>query len=236
MPIGYLTPNQFTPTSFICGRLRIPNDEKFLAAVMGAILDLTRAYSWEKYGTMEPEQAARLALDMYDDFRLNRNWCMIGAIFPYASATPPPNTLLCDGSIYNRVDYPDLYAALDAAFIIDADSFSVPMLAGYVPIGAGAEIPNWGVLNVGDSGGQYEVTLSEGQMPNHYHTTPPHAHGESIAVPTIINGGIEAPAAAATGSTGITGTASPSTNTAGDSEPHDNVQPFVALNFCIVAK
>lgn len=51
---------------------------------------------------------------------------MLGEIKELAIATIPDWLLLCDGATYDRVDYPDLYTILDAAFIIDADTFRVP--------------------------------------------------------------------------------------------------------------
>src|SRR5574340_253471 len=48
---------------------------------------------------------------MYSAY-LTQDWAMIGAIIPYATATIPANCLACDGALYNRVDYPLLYAAL----------------------------------------------------------------------------------------------------------------------------
>lgn len=232
----FLTPSAPLTAQRVCYRLQIPNDRQFLGAVKTALLFLQDYWRWEPYGTMTPNECTRAALEMYDRFTLDEGWCMLGAIFPFASADTPENTLLCDGSTHNRVDYPDLYAALDTAFIVDADHFVTPDLRANVVVGAGASLGSYGVVIVGDTGGQAEVTLTEGQLASHIHTTNPHTHGESIAIPTIINGGLEAPASSATPSTGITGTASPSTNATGSNEAHDNVQPFMALKYCIVAR
>ena len=49
----------------------------------------------------------------------------IGTTFPYF-ANLPANALECNYTLHNRVDYPDLYAALDASLIADADHFYTP--------------------------------------------------------------------------------------------------------------
>lgn len=55
----------------------------------------------------------------------------IGIIFLFATAAPPADSLACDGVTYLRVDYPELYAVLDPAFITDADHFVTPTLPDY---------------------------------------------------------------------------------------------------------
>lgn len=78
----------------------------------------------------------------------------------YLATEVPAWTLLCDGDIYDRVDYPDLYAALDAAYIIDADTFTVPDLIGRFPLGSVAP---------GDEAGAWDVTLEVENLPAHHH-------------------------------------------------------------------
>jgi len=62
---------------------------------------------------------------------------VIGTVFPYLTVDPPLYCLPCDGSVYLREDYPELYIALDDAFIIDADSFFVPDMRNLTMVGAG---------------------------------------------------------------------------------------------------
>ena len=42
---------------------------------------------------------------------------MLGQVVAYITASPPSNVLPCDGTVYNRVDYPELYAVLDLSLI-----------------------------------------------------------------------------------------------------------------------
>lgn len=65
---GWLTPNNPTPTDYICRRLLIPDDLAFLTAVNGALLDLTYAYNWAQFGTMSPEDAAAAMFTMFTGY------------------------------------------------------------------------------------------------------------------------------------------------------------------------
>ena len=226
----YLTPSLVTPaTEYWCRRLVFPADFDLLIAIKGAILELTKSYNWEKFGTSEPRDIAKLMQVMYDDFVFSGG-CMIGMILPYITVYTPPNTLPCDGSQHDRVDYPMLYHVLPPPLIVDADHFITPDLRDKFFIGAGGEHIAL------TEGGAKTVTLTANQMPVHTHTTQPHVHGESIAVPTIINGGVEAPASAATPGAGTTGTATVIVDDAGGGEAHENRPPFIALPYLVIAR
>jgi len=246
---GYLTPDSFTPTDYICGVLRIPNERYMIAAFMGALSDLCKESSWESFGTMTPSDAAYMCLTVYNQFVKTRGMCMIGAVFPFMSANPPDGCLLCDGSTYLRVDYPDLYAALNSTFILDADHFTVPDLRGVVVVGANSPDSTKVDLVVGATTGVIEQPLTVDQLPAHSHTNAPHnhiltphTHSEGTVLPTVVNGGIEAPAPSATPSIGVTGPASDGITAAsitidstGSGNPHNNVQPSFGLSYCVVA-
>lgn len=155
---------------------------------------------------------------------------LIGAILPHVMASLTGlNMLPCEGSIYNRVDYPLLYEAIDAEFIIDADTFRVPDLRDKFPLAAGDNYP------IGTSGGEETHVLTVGELASHSHTSPPHSHSEIAAASTIINGGLEAPATAATPLPASTGFETVSIDATGDNEPHNNMPPFVAIRWAIVA-
>lgn len=127
------------------------------------------------------------------------------------------NELLCDGSQYDRVDYPDLYDVLDSAYIVDADTFRVPDLAHKVMVGEG---DGW---DVGDTGGAEEHTLTVTEMPSHTHTyTPPtlNIDLESPGAPDIFAAGLGLPTA---------------TSSAGGDGAHNNMQPYEVVTPVIVA-
>lgn len=155
---------------------------------------------------------------------------LIGAIIPHVMASLSDLTMLpCDGSIYNRVDYPLLYEAIDPQFIIDADTFTVPDLRDKFPMSEGDE------FTIGATGGTAEETLTEGQMPSHSHENLPHAHSEVIAVPSIAGVGVDAPVPSSTASAGLTGLESVDIQNTGGGEPHNNLPPYVVVRWAIVA-
>lgn len=146
---------------------------------------------------------------------------LIGLIFPMVTETVPTNCLLCDGATYDRVDYPALYAVLDPAFIVDADTFSLPDLRSRVVVGAG-EGSGLSEYEVGESGGLEGVTLSSGQMPSHQHGI---FTGNGLAVaPGELP--VKIPSLLATDTTDL----------AGGGGAHENRQPFTALNYVVVAQ
>lgn len=154
---------------------------------------------------------------------------LVGLIMPIATGAPPQGTLLCDGSTYLRADYPNLYAALDSVFIVDADSFRVPDLQDMFVRGASDLNPP------GTTGGETEITLTVDQLPSHTHTTQPHAHSEIGAIPTLVNGGIEAPAPSAEPAATTTGFTTVDVDYTGGGEPVRIIPPFFALQYVIVA-
>lgn len=155
---------------------------------------------------------------------------LIGAILPHAMASLTGLTMLpCAGGTYNREDYPLLYAAIDTDFIIDADTFRVPDLRDKFPLGAGDNYP------LGTEGGEEEVTLNIGHLPSHTHSNVPHEHGYISSVSTIINGGLEAPASAAIPFPDLTDAAVIEIDETGGDNPHNNMPPFYALRWAIVA-
>jgi microcystin-dependent protein len=145
---------------------------------------------------------------------------MIGYIIPYVTQDPPPNVLPCDGASYLRVDYPNLYAALDPFFITDADNFTVPDLRGRTVIGAG-DGTGLSSRAVGDEAGEELHQLTTGELASHTH---------SIPLTTSL------PAQAGVGFAGDVTVPIVTSNTgsAGGDQAHNNMQPFYTLNYGVL--
>lgn len=154
---------------------------------------------------------------------------LVGLIMPCITASPPVGTLLCDGSTYLRQDYPNLYAVLDSAFIIDADSFQVPDLRDKFAMGESAAAP------IGTTGGSASLTQTIDQMPAHSHTNAPHTHSEITATPIIVTVGPELPTGSAVPGVGVTGASSIVIDQTGNGHPMDITPPFVAVRYVVVA-
>jgi len=146
---------------------------------------------------------------------------MVGMIVAYMTESPPANVLPCDGSTYLRDDYPVLYEQLDTFFIVDADHFTVPDLRGrtVIGVGSGAGLSSY---NTGDTGGEETHQLSVSELAAHDHTIP--LTTTTLAVePGEVT--VLTPIPIFTSTTGSTG---------GD-VPHNNLQPFYALNYGVIA-
>jgi len=174
---------------------------------------------------------------------------MIGQIIAYVTASPTSNVLPCDGSQYLRVDFPELYAILDTAFIVDADHFRVPDLRGRTVVGAGigtgltSRSPgdNFGAEThslTGDENGTHTHTDS-----GHSHVDLGHTHVDGNAVPTAILIGAGVPAPSAIPAVGVTGVGAAniangfaSIQSSGLGTAHNNLQPSYALNYGLVAR
>lgn len=154
---------------------------------------------------------------------------LVGMIMPICTTDLPQGVLLCDGSTYLRVDYPNLYDAIDASFHIDADSFLVPDLRDRFILGVGAAHAAY------TTGGSFEHVQSAAEMAAHSHTTQPHAHAESAAAPTAIAIGPGVPAPSALPAVSTTGLATVIVDSAGSSAAMDITPPFYALQYVVVA-
>lgn len=155
---------------------------------------------------------------------------LIGAILPHVMADMSGlNMLPCDGAIYLKSDYPLLYEKLDAAYILDADSFFVPDLRDRFPVGAGD------IHAIDEMGGERNHLLTVDEMPLHSHTNDPHAHSEISAIPSLADFGTGAPVPSATPSPSLTGLESINIHNTGGNEPHNNLPPYRAVNWAIVA-
>jgi len=234
--LGWLTPNA-APGDTVCRVLTIPNDPAWIAIVAGALLSLTYPFNFEQFGTATPDDTAQAFAVMFDDFSFNRGVCrVIGEIITWAGASSPdPKWLLCDGVSLVRADYPDLFAVIGTTYgAADGSHFNLPDLRGVVGIGAGTH-PGLSTYALGGRGGEETHTLTTAEAPSHSHADTGHSHAEGSALPTPITIGAGVPAPSAIPSPSVTGLGFASlANTGGDGS-HNNIQPYLALNYLIVA-
>jgi microcystin-dependent protein len=157
----------------------------------------------------------------------------IGEIRLYAGATLPTGWLACDGSTLQVEDYLDLFAAIGAFYGGDGvKTFDLPDMRGRVPLGPGVD--SWGdSYQVGNTGGVESVQLLTQHLPSHTHSfncataagTSPDPTGNLLAT-TPVGSMVyrNTKPTALMNSTAITGTSG---------APHENRQPFLALNYMI---
>lgn len=169
-----------------------------------------------------------------------------GAVTMYAGATAPTGWLFCDGSVVSAADYTDLFAAIGNTHNVGgeaAGSFRLPDLRGRTPIGVGTGA-DLTARTLGAKGGEETHTLSNDEMPVHNHISTVNDPGHYHKDPTW-NGISGTPYEVAQyGTTGFdySKAADTSTNTtgitvdvgfSGGGSAHNNMQPFLALNFII---
>lgn len=218
--------------------LFFPDEVDWLALVSGALLALSDPDAFEPYGTATPEETATAFQVMFDAFSFNQGVCrVIGEIVTIAgiSNPNPGNWLTCDGASLLRTDYPDLFATVGTTFgAVDGTHFSLPDLRGRVPLGTGTGA-GLSTYALGDSGGEENHVLITAETPAHSHTDTGHSHTEGIASPAVGAAIVGVPIPSAIPAVGVTGAGSAALSATGGDGAHNNRQPFIALNYFIVA-
>lgn len=146
---------------------------------------------------------------------------------------PPRGWAFCDGQLMPISQNTALFSLLGTTYGGDGKStFALPDLQGSAPMHPG-QGPGLSLHDLGETGGSESVTLLESEIPSHSHTLRATADAADSSVP--------APTAALAASSGGTLYQSAPDSTlaatalapAGGSLPHNNMQPYLTLNFCI---
>jgi microcystin-dependent protein len=159
----------------------------------------------------------------------------IGEIRPFGFNFPPRNWALCNGQLLPIAQNQALFALLGTTYGGDGSTtFALPDLRGRVPVHAGSSSAA-GTVNLGEQSGVENVTLTTQQLPSHGHGV---AASADLAAAT-------SPAAAVTGAKPRFGAdiyaaagnpvalSNTAVGNAGGSQPHNNMQPSLTINFCI---
>jgi microcystin-dependent protein len=157
-------------------------------------------------------------------------------IFPFNF--PPTGWAFCDGQLLPISQNTALFSLLGTTYGGDGKStFALPDLQGNAPMQPG-QGQGLSLRDLGEQSGTESVTLLQSEMPIHTHGV-----GRALAdlgnVITPVNS-VWAQAAAGRGAAALyidgapTGTVNPqSLNVTGGNLPHQNMQPYLTLNFCI---
>lgn len=148
-----------------------------------------------------------------------------GALMLWLTATAPAGWLLCDGATVPAANYPGLASVLGSS----GGNVTLPDLRGRVPLGVGTATGAAGATNhvLGAKGGEETHDLQLTEIP---------AHDHAVTLSTRRNSaGFGSGALAASDGSGVIVTTAMDVGDNGGGLPHNNLPPFVALNFIIRA-
>lgn len=158
----------------------------------------------------------------------------VGEIRMFGGNYAPEGWLPCDGRLLSISEYDVLYTLIGTTYGGDGVStFAVPDLRGRVPINDG-QGPGLSYYAIGQAGGVNEVSLTSAEYPSHVHVAQ--ASKATGAQPTS-EGGL--PAASSSIALykadvpGATLNGAAVGMSQGGAQPHENRQPFLAVNFII---
>lgn len=176
-----------------------------------------------------------------------------GSISQYGGASAPTGWLLCDGQELSIASYTALYNVLTTngtVFPYGANTngsggagsthFRLPNFKGRIPVGLDSGQTEFDTL--GETGGAKTVTLTENQsgLRSHTHTTQSHTHvidDNTEVGSTYATGGsryaMQYDSTAQTFNSGSTTVVVNSVAGASATEAHNNLQPYIVLNYII---
>jgi microcystin-dependent protein len=147
-----------------------------------------------------------------------------GSVTAFAGSTAPANFLLCDGSAVSRTTYAELFALISTTYGVGngTTTFNLPNLKGSVAVGRDAAQAEFDVL--GETGGAKTVTLTTAMLPAHSHNIQRTNSAASAVAPD---------ASALYQTSANTGAAYTTTQSEGSGNAHNNLQPYLVLNYII---
>lgn len=155
----------------------------------------------------------------------------LGEIRPFPYGFAPRAWAFCDGQILPINQNQALFSLLGTTYGGNGvTTFALPDLRNRVPISSG-QGPGLANYSLGQQSGASSVTLVSSQIPAHSHSVA------TTGTPTTNN-----PSGAIPGPSGTHALYDPAINTtlapdivtnAGGSQPHENTQPTIGINYCI---
>jgi microcystin-dependent protein len=155
----------------------------------------------------------------------------VGEIRMFGGNFAPVGWAFCSGQAMPISENEVLFQLIGTTYGGDGEeTFNLPNLQGRLPVHMG------GGFQIGQSGGVPSVTLSSQQMPSHGHplvgstATAAGTNPQNTVFAHLPDAGVQS----AYGSTAPFGAIdSSSVSQIGGSQPHDNMQPYLAVNFII---
>ncbi|RJE77507.1 phage tail protein [Pseudoalteromonas sp. MSK9-3] len=163
----------------------------------------------------------------------------IGEIRIIGATFSPRDWSICSGQIVSIGQMTAVFSLLGTSFGGNGrTTFGLPDLAGRAPMHAG-QAPGLSLRPFSYFGGSTQVALVESQLPEHTHSISGvlqsgdtgEPSNNKLALDNAISGGVLRYTAPLDNDVDLMNSASFSV--AGAGQPHENMQPALALNFCI---
>src|SRR5687768_4799944 len=153
-------------------------------------------------------------------------------IFPFNFA--PRGWAFCDGQLLPLSQNTALFSLLGTTYGGNGKSnFALPDLQGSVPLHPG-QGPGLSLYDLGEQSGTESVSLLQSEIPAHSHTMSAQITPGTLGAPAptnglarSVNGNAYAPAA------DLVAKNAQVVGVSGGSLPHNNMMPYLTLNFCI---
>jgi microcystin-dependent protein len=153
----------------------------------------------------------------------------------FAFSFPPRGWAFCDGQLMSISQNTALFSLLGTTYGGDGKStFGLPDMQTNVPMNFG-QGPGLSNYFLGQMGGSQYVTLQQSEVPSHNHgvqSAPANFPGTS----NVVGGNSYAKSAqgnAYTTPANFVNMNIQEVSSVGNNQPHNNMMPFIALNFCI---
>jgi microcystin-dependent protein len=154
-------------------------------------------------------------------------------IFPFNFA--PKGWAFCNGQILPLSQNTALFSLLGTTYGGDGKSnFALPNMQGNAPMHPG-QGPGLSLHDLGETGGSPTITLLESEMPSHPHGVLANTNPAQLAAPSPARAFARAnPGTAYKTTPQANATFAPEAIApSGGGGPHNNMQPYLTLNFCI---
>jgi microcystin-dependent protein len=157
-------------------------------------------------------------------------------LYPYTFA--PYGWMDCAGQTLSIQQYAALFSLIGTYYGGNGTStFQLPNLQGAVAVGQG-QLPGGGDYVIGETGGESNVTITQSTMPLHRHTANSDGglgktNAPLNAIPAQARKGTTDRGLFYSTSTPNTSLTAASVMPMGSNLPHNNIQPTLALRYCI---
>ncbi len=154
-------------------------------------------------------------------------------IFPFNFA--PKGWAFCNGYLLPISQNTALFSLLGTTYGGDGKSnFALPNLQGASPLHQG-QGPGLSLYQLGESGGSDTVTLLQSEIPLHGHSLMGDVSTADVNTPGPTSSYSRSTPGSAyrNTTTNLTGMSANAIAPAGGGQPHNNLMPYLTLNFCI---